>query len=146
MNLKTVTITGILLFSVAALAYSPIGKAFAEKKIYIVNNLDVPLKFQEIKNKQNLYVKTHPPNQVKALSTGSFTIAQGDLQNENQRLNVKYYVNNSASGEQVGIIYKKIYPDNTHCSKDHPDDITEEVKHCGNWSNNKDWQYIYTPK
>ena len=52
MNLMIVT-TSILLFSVAALAYSPIGEAFA-KEIQIVNNLDVPLEFNEIKNRQQV--------------------------------------------------------------------------------------------
>ena len=51
MNLRRTTIViGILFFSVAALAYSPIGEAFAKQTIYIVNNLDVQLEFNKIKN------------------------------------------------------------------------------------------------
>ena len=64
-------------------------------------------------------------------------------------LNIKYYINNSTSGEQVGIEYKwdGLYGDE-HCQKDHPNWMTEEVKHCGFKGDNsdKDWQYIFSPK
>ena len=147
MNLKNITITGILLFSVAALAYSPIGEAFAKTDIYIVNNLDVPLEFKEIKNREHIEIKSSPPDKVDAGETKSFTIDAGDPGNEH--LNIKYYVNNSSSGEEVGIVYKdeEAGTGSGSCPKDHPDWMTEEVKHCGSWkSDTKEWQYIYTTK
>ena len=109
MNLRTTTIMGVLLFGVGALIYSPIGEAFAiPADIYIVNNLDVPLEFKEIKKRQNIQIKTHPPDKVEAGETGSFTINQGNFDpTQSDRLNVQYYVNNSNSGEHIAIKYKK---------------------------------------
>ena len=149
MNIKTTIITGILLFSVSAFAYFPIGDAFA-KDIYIVNNLDIPLLFKEIKNRQDIQIVSNPPDKVAAGTTGSFSAKvgqKGEDDFKNKHLNIKYYVNNSSSGEQVGIVFKNNVGGSEHCPKDHPDWMTEQVKNCGTWNNNdKKWQYIYSPQ
>ena len=146
MNTKTTILTGILFFSVAALVYSPMGEAFA-KKIYIVNNLDVPLEFKEVQNRQAIQITSSPPDKINAGTTGTFGIETGDS-GKNQHLNIKYYVNNSSTGEEIGIVYKWKDGETTkpHCPADHPDDIIEEVKHCGSWDNNNEWEYIFSPK
>ena len=150
MNLKIITVTGILLFSVAVLAYTLIDEVLAAqgtRDINIVNNLDVPLEFKEIKNREHIKIKSSPPNTIEGGETGVFKVTETDM--SPYHLNVKYYINNATSGEQVGIEYKwdGLYG-NEHCPKDHPDWITEEVKHCGFQGNkyNKDWQYIFSPK
>ena len=122
-----------------------IGDAFAEKPIYIVNHLDVPLEFKEIENRQNIKIKSPPPGKVDPGSTKSFSVTTGDSF-KNEHLNIKYYVNNSSSVDEVGIIFKYNIGSNPHCPKDHPDSISEEVKHCGSWTNDNEWQYIFSPK
>ena len=57
-------------------------------------------------------------------------------------LNIKYYVNNSDSGEQVGIVYKSDLTSDS-CPKDHPDDISEEVKHCPSCEIPENWKYFF---
>ena len=82
---------------------------------------------------------------VNAGTTETFKIAKGDGV-KNQHLNIKYYVNNSSSGEQVGIVYKAKWGESSKCPKVAPDDIMEQVKNCGSWGNEKKWQYIFSPK
>ena len=153
MNLKTIVITGIMLFSIATLVYSPIANSYAQdtpppsdgvKDVYIVNNLDVPLVFNEIKNREHIEIKSSPPETVESGETKSFKIEEGNEVGP-YHLNIKYFVNDAGSGEEVGIVYKQTTGE-SHCPKDHPDDITEEVDHCGSFDNNKEWRYIFSPK
>ena len=139
-----------MLFSIATLVYLPVGTAFSQlddlsnnKKIHIVNNLDVPLEFKEITNKEHMKLKENPPDKVEAGETGSFGVVEEGLP---AHLNVKYYVNTSSSGEDVGIIFKNEVGGSPHCPKDHPDDITEVVKHCGSFDKNTSvkWEYIFS--
>ena len=151
MNLKTIAITGIMFFSLAVLVYSSTTNSYAQepppsdgaKDVYIVNNLDVPLIFNEIKNREHIQIKSSPPETVESEETKSFKIEQGNEVGP-YHLNVKYFVNDASSGE-VGIVYKQTTGE-SHCPKEHPDDITEEVDHCGSWDNNKEWRYIFSPK
>ena len=65
MNIKITIIIGILFFSVAAMVYLPIGKAFAASATIKINNqLDVPLIFKEIKNRQDIQIITDLPNKI----------------------------------------------------------------------------------
>ena len=110
-----------------------------------MNNLDVPLLFNEIKNRQDIKIITDPPKKIDAGKTDSFEIKEGDSY-KNQHLNIRYYVNNSSSEEEVGVVYKWDIGGKPHCPKDHPDDITEEVKHCPSWELDENWEYIFSPK
>ena len=149
MKLNTIT-TGILLLGIFGIFFSSIDDVFAgEEDIYIVNNLDYPLQFTEIKNKQNIKLITDPPKVIDSGKTESFT-AEPNGNFDNIHLNIKYSVSTSdnSQDDQVGIVYKFKTGDmgDGSCPKDHPDWITEEVKHCGSFDNNKDWQYIFSQK
>ena len=150
-NFKILVIAGILFYGVIALIYLPLGEVFAAKNINIVNNLDVPLEFKEIKNRQCIKIKSSPPETVDAGEKGKFQVQLNSdnctIKAKNGHLNIQYYVNNSSSGEQVGIKYKyKWLSDSGSCPKDTPEDIQEQVKNCDTWDTTDSWQYIYSPK
>ena len=145
MNFKTTLLSSVFLFTIATMIYTPAGEAFA-KKIYIVNNLDVPLIYKETKKRQDIQINSGPPKEVKPHTTNDdLHISPGDSL-KNADLVIKYYVNNSDSGDTIGIQYNVGDGGSKHCPKDHPDWITEEVNHCGSWDNDNEWRYIFSLK
>ena len=114
------------------------------KIIIIVNKLDVQLKFKEIKEKKGIEFEKKPPNTIDKKSRGFFTIERGD-DLEPRNLNVQYYVENSKSGKQVGIVYELSRLGDERCKKDHPNGISEDVKNCGNFGKSE-WEYIFSSR
>ena len=116
------------------------GHASTDVPITIVNNLEQSLVFKEIKNRQDVQIKSDPPAEIPPHSSGQFKARQG-TSGKNQHLNIKYTIKDTA--DQVGIVYKYDQA-KPHCPKDHPDWNTETVQHCGNWS--VGWTYTFAPK
>ena len=81
MNSKATTAIGILLFSVAVLVYTPADQVLAKigtQDIHIVNNLEVPLEFKEIKNREHIEIESSPPNTIKSGETDVFRVTESD--------------------------------------------------------------------
>ena len=110
----------------------------------IVNDLEQDLIFQEIKNRQDIKIKSNPPDEVKSGDTGSFEIADGDS-GKPKHLNVKYYVGGSGSDTIVTIGVK---PTNTadnsfKCFTESPDNIKSE---CVLLQSSNTEKYTFSPK
>jgi hypothetical protein len=109
--------------------------------ITIVNNLEQPLEFKEISNREHVEIKSDPLQEILAHSSGKFKIHVGSSAG-NEHLNIKYTIKDT--DDQVGIVYK--YDMETggskHCPKEHPDWVTETVEHCGNFDSSK-WSYTF---
>ena len=131
----------VIIFGTMLMIYSPITNAYG-KDIIIVNKLDVQLKFKEIKEKKGIEIDKKPPGTIDKKSRGFFTIERGD-DLKPRHLNVQYYVDNSKSGKQVGIVYELSRLGDERCKKDHPAGISEEVLNCGNFGKSN-WEYIFS--
>ena len=142
--LKSSILSSILIFSVLSMMNISSQDVYAVKavEIEIVNNLEQPLEFKEIKNRQAIKIVSDPPKEILAHSSGSFKVEQGDSVN-NEHLNVKYNIEETE--DQLGIEFKwdRLDGGTKHCPKDHPNWVTEEVQHCGDWS--KGWTYTFSP-
>ena len=110
MNIKTTTITRILLLGVVTLIYSSHENAFTQEpnsielEITIKNELDIPLEFKEIKQKENLKIESKPDDKINAGETGKIKIISED-RSKNPKLDVIYYINTSDSGQTINIVY-----------------------------------------
>ena len=106
MNLKTTTIAGMLLFSVAVLVYSPIGEVFAEQEAQIVikNNLAQLLIFDQMK-KQNIEIETHLKDFIiHPKGTGIINVKQEDS-TQKIELTLEFYIveNESKKLNKIGL-------------------------------------------
>jgi hypothetical protein len=143
------TITNSALFRLllssasVAMCLSAAG-AYAEEKtpITIVNNLEQPLLFKEVKNREDIKIETDPPSEIAANSSGMFKIAQG-TNSKNVHLNIKYSI--EGTDDEVGIVCKHNVGEKQRCPKEHPDWVTETVEHCGNYGSNR-WSYTFDEK
>lgn len=122
-----------------ATCFSAAG-AFADAPITIVNNLEQPLIFLEISNREHVQIKSDPPAEVPAHSSGKFHVNAGS---GNKHLNVKYAVRDTE--DTVALVFKHELSTlgKVHCPKDHPDWITEEVRHCGDFLDGQ-WTYVFS--
>lgn len=137
---KTSIISALCLVSVALMGLST-GLAYADASITIVNNLEQPLVFKEIKNRQHIQIKTDPPAEILAHSSGKFKVGKGNSIN-NVHLNIKYTIKGTA--DQAGIVYKHLVDNPPECPKEPPDGAAETVKNCGDWDTG--WTYTFAPK
>ena len=140
----TILTTAITLSSIIAL--SPIldnQNAFAASyDVKIINELEEDLIFKEVKNRQNIKIKSSPPDEVKSGKTGEFKIADGSNLKP-KHLNVKYYVGDKGSEKTVTIGVKPADTANNDfkCFQKSPDDIKGSVV-CGS----KTLKYTFSPK
>jgi ABC-type nickel/cobalt efflux system permease component RcnA len=107
--------------------------------ITIVNNLEQPLEFKEISNREHVEIKSDPPQEILAHSSGKFKIHAACAGCGNEHLNIKYTI--KGTDDQVGIVFKWS-GGLDHCPKEHPDWVTETVKHCGNFDSSE-WSYTF---
>jgi hypothetical protein len=141
---KNSAITRILASAMAAAVCLSAGSAYAASTpITIVNNLDQPLLFKKIQNRQSVKIVTSPPQEILAHSSGSFKIAVGSS-GGNEHLDINYAVKDTDSS--VGIVYKyeKLTFGKKRCSTEVPNWVTGSVKNCGNYDS-KNWKYTFDP-
>ena len=132
-----------VMFSVAVVMVFSTGTAYA-RHINIVNNLDVTLYYKDI-SREHIQINSEPPRKVDAGTTGSFSVSGGT--GYPKKLHLHYYVGEDGSSFTVGIRYKHEHGDDKeHCSADHPQNITQDVKHCTLSGDDAkgSWEYIYT--
>lgn len=117
--------------------------AMADTPITIVNNLDQPLTFVEIKNREHIKIISDPPREILAHSSGKFKIKVGDTVGS-RHVNIKYDIKDSDGG--VGVVYKRELKvdgwGESHCPKEAPDWVIETVERCGNWDSSS-WTYTF---
>ena len=138
---RKTAMTGVLCVVAVALGCFSTGQAYAETSITIVNNLGQSLVFKDIKNRQAIQIKSDPPAEIPAHSSGQFKVAQGDSM-KNVHLNVEYTVKGTA--DEAGIVYKHLTDNPPECPQEPPAGATETVKNCGNWDTG--WTYTFAPK
>ena len=141
-----ISMTRALCVVAVALVWCATGQAYAQDKlaqasITIVNDLGQSLVFKDIQNRQAIQIKSDPPAEIPAHSSGQFKVEQGTSM-ENLHLNIEYTIKDTA--DQVGIVYKLETAGAPHCPKEHPDWTTESVKNCGDWD--KGWTYTFAPQ
>lgn len=125
---------------ILSLGTNILGVAFAnDATIEIINDTGKELVFDEIKNRQDVKIKTEPPKQISSGDTGKFTVGPGDSV-KNLHLNVKYYVGSSGSSEIVGFGFKGDAWGKQNCFVDVPETIS------GSWSGCDDVTIKFTFK
>ena len=139
----TVTLSTMFVFSIVANN----GEAFA-RDIDINNNLGVSLIFHEVENRQNVQIKSSPPDEVKAGETGTFKVGEGDQSSATPfHLKVQYYVGEKGSSDTVSFGFKTPSGDlatwdDVKCFTNTPDDIKGKYDHC----NSGHEGYTFSPK
>ena len=105
--------------------------AFAgDMAIDITNNLqDEALIFNKVENRQDVQLKSDPPNEVPALQSGGFKIAKGDSE-KSPHLKVQYYVGEKGSDETVTFGFKGDTWSSISCFTETPDDIDGSHENC----------------
>ena len=132
---KTITIGLGIIFSTVLLisTFFDDKHAFAiQFKVEIDNGLEENLVFNEVENRQDVQIKSSPPDVIESQQTGTFKIAQGDS-GKSPHLKVQYYVGEKGSDETVTIILKSsswIVPLSCH-TETSSESITGKVKNCG---------------
>lgn len=114
--------------------------ARADTPITIVNELEQPLVFKAITNREHVQIKSDPPATIPAHSSGKFRISAGA---GNKHLNVTYAIQDTE--DEVAVVYKHELSTfgNPHCPKEHPKWVTEHVKDCGEFDS-KGWAYTFS--
>jgi hypothetical protein len=131
-----------LLGAVALLiAFATVARADFTATIHIHNNLDVALKNGTVDNKQNVSLRSNPPDSIAAGESGSFDITL-PTSIENRHLNIKYDIEGST--DDVGVVYRQDASGTDRCPHDKPDDVMETVEHCG--GSKSPWKYTFAPK
>ena len=102
-KILTITIMLSAIFVLSTLAND--NEVFATKEIQIDNQLDLDLIFNEVENRQDVQIKSSPPEKVQAGETGKFEVKKGDS-GKPYHLKVQYYVEEKDSDETITFGFK----------------------------------------
>ena len=102
----------------------------SEGSIDITNNLENDnLYFNKVENRQDVQIKSDPPEEVKALQSGGFKIEKGDSE-KSYHLKLQYYVGETGSDETVTFGFKGDTWGSVSCFTETPDNIEGSHENC----------------
>ena len=124
------TILALYVFSDNSQVYAQQPELQSEGSIDITNNLQTDnLYFNKVENRQDVQIKSDPPEEVKALQSGGFKIEKGDSE-KSYHLKLQYYVGEKGSDETVTFGFKGDTWGSVSCFTETPDNIDGSHENC----------------